>query len=60
MTAVVANGQCAVACKTSTMACLGDAGRAGHSQCIPGKRVATAAAVMRALVEAGDDRKPCR
>jgi hypothetical protein len=42
------------------MACWGDAASAGHHQTTPGWRPATVAAIMRALLEAGEERKPSR
>ena len=42
------------------MACLGDAASIGQSQVTDGWRLAMAAAVILALLDAGDDRKPCK
>jgi hypothetical protein len=57
---IESRGQSAIERSTPAMASRGDAGNEGQSQVVRGKRSATAAAVMRAFVEAEEDRNPCR
>ena len=56
----VTAGHPAVPCSTSSMAARGDGGSCGHHQVTPGWRCAARCATMRALVDCGDERKPCR
>ena len=45
---------------TSRIASAGDAGSCGHHQTSSGRCAATQAANFLALVDCGDERKPCR
>ena len=53
-------GQAAMPVITSRIASAGDAGSCGHHQTSPGRWAATQAANFLALVDCGDERKPCR
>jgi len=60
MTAMRAFGQAAIAVSTSLIASAGEAASCGQYQTVSGRCSATQAANLRAFVDCGDERKPCR
>jgi hypothetical protein len=57
---MLALGQWAVPLCNSAMASLGEGGSCGHHTVTSGWRLAKRSHTMRALVERGEDLKPCR
>ena len=52
--------QASSAASSSAIASRGEAGSCGHHQCSRGACAPTQAATLRAFVDCGDERKPCR
>ena len=60
MIAVDAWGQSAVPSASSAIASRGDGGSCGHHQVTSGWRAAIKAAILRAFIDCGEERKPWR
>jgi hypothetical protein len=57
---MVRAGQSAICVKTASIATRGDGSSCGQHQTTPGQLRRSHAATTLALVEEGDERKPCR
>src|SRR5689334_8726417 len=57
---MVSRGQPATPTKTSAIASCGEGGSCGHQKCTSGRCSASQRPTNCALVDIGDDRKPCR